>query len=146
MNLEKRDEHLDEVLGIKEPKEILPEIVEELDIEETLPAVVNENSTDIDVIKSEMVESKSKLEIVYDRLGELLESATDTALSFSKARDVDAVAHVAATMIALRKEIRETNNDIADKSPKKEANNVTNNAIFVGNSRELLDLINGKKK
>jgi hypothetical protein len=150
MRIEDRNEHLDIRLGIKEP------VVEEVE-QEIIPAgeptskeMTELNEHDVDhERKSQLIAGRKRLHDMFETAELVFQSHADVATDFSKSRDVEAFSALGKTMIELNKEIRATNEEIYDKPEEKkdDTKNITqNNVVFNGDTRELLDMINGKKQ
>ena len=141
MTSESRDNHLDTIFGIAEkPKETTPVVVQEN------TSIVPSDDNNKDIYKVELATANEKLDNIYSKLEGVLESHTDIAIDFSKSRDVEAVAKVASVMVALQKEKRESNKELYEVDKKKEEvkQNNTQNNIYVGSTRNLIDLLEGK--
>ena len=142
MKIEERDQHLDDVIGIG-INEKKPEIIVG---EEILPTEQKDNVDEERKIALREVEVR--LKNIHQKLEDVLDSHLDVAIDFGRSRDVEAISKLGQTIIDVNKELRETNKDMFGETKvpnKKEVKNTQNN-IYVGDTREILDLLKEEEK
>ncbi len=150
MNVKARDAHLNELIGVKQEETTEVAVVNNslTTTNSSVPVAIPDNS-DKD---NELIKSRIRMNNLGQKLNDVVNSHTDVAVEFGKARDVEAVAAIAKTLVEINREIRETNRELYDKGEQEDekdakvVNKTQNNIIFKGDMRELNDLISGKNK
>ena len=150
-SIEKRNKHLDEVLGIKDPDEIIE--AEPLDENTEIISIKKEEIVKLENDeleerrKKDIIDVNHKIEKVYDKMHELFETHMDISIDFGKSRDVEATTKIASILKDLLKDKIENNEKLyrqkkEEDKTKLNQTNIQNNIIFQGGMRELLNEIN----
>jgi len=103
--------------------------------------------TSKDNIESELLKGRTRLEVSYTKLEDVLQSHSDNAINFGKSRDVEAVSALGKTLLEMQREIRQTNSDLFKKDDPKaiDPKHLTqNNIILSGDMRDVLNAIDMK--
>ena len=157
MNVEKRDEHLNKLIGVKtEEKEVVDLQTPLVPSQGSQITTSNGNVVaipDPSNKNNELIKARIRMDSLSQKLDDVINSHTDVAVEFGKARDVEAVATLAKTLVEINKEIRETNKELYSKESEsddekdaKVVNKTQNNFVFNGDMRTLNDIISGKSK
>jgi hypothetical protein len=134
MSIKQRDKNIEELLEIIPPQDNTE--VEEIPEEKTEIIESNREQS----LKRELSKNKKELEEIFVTTKEVLESAAENAISFGKSRDTEALAKLVDSMVKLQQELKDVNLKMNPEEAAK-PNTINNNAVFVGNFRELLNSI-----
>ncbi len=97
------------------------------------------------MLEKELRDGRGKLKGTFDKLEEVLDSQADFAQETNKARDVEAIARLAKTMVEIQTEIRETNKNLHGTKNPQVVNNTQKNYVYKGGQREIIDNIEEEK-